>query len=57
MKIDIPFFSRNLVIESFLNWIYEVDKLFDMNYVPIEKQVKFVAYKLKGGGAAWWDQL
>ena len=57
MKVGIPSFSRNLDIGSFLNWIYEVDKFFDMAYVPMEKQVKFVAYKLKGGAAAWCNQL
>jgi len=55
MKVDIPSFSRNLDIESFQ--IYEVNKFFNIAYVSIEKQVKFVAYKLKGGAAAWWDQL
>ena len=53
MKVEISSFSENFDIESFLNWIYEV-KFFDMAYVLTEKQVKFVAYKLKGG-AAWWD--
>ena len=53
MKVDIPSFSENLNIESFLEWIYEVDKFFDMAYVLTEKQVKFVAYKLKGGAVAW----
>jgi len=37
MKLDIPTFSENLDIESFLNWIYKVDKFFDMAYVPMEK--------------------
>ena len=57
MKVDIPSISGNLDIEFFLDWIYEVDKFFDIAYVPMEKQVKFVTYKLKGGVASWWDQL
>ena len=57
MNVDIPSFSKNLDIESFLDWIYEVDKFFDMAYVPMEKHVKFVVYKFKGGAAAWWNQL
>jgi len=40
-----------------MDWIYEVDKFFDIAYVPMEIQVKFVTYKLKGGATAWWDQL
>ena len=51
MKVDIPSFSENLDIKSFLDWIYEVDKFFDMAYILMEKQVKFVAYKLKRGAA------
>jgi len=43
MKVDISSFSENLEIKFFLDWIYEVDKL----YVLMEKQVKFVVYKLK----------
>ena len=39
MKVEIPFISGNLDIESFLDWIYEVDKFFDMNYVPMKKSI------------------
>jgi hypothetical protein len=57
MKVEIPSFSGNLEIEPFLDWIYEVEKFFDMAYVSEDKHVKLVAYKLKGGAAAWWEQL
>ena len=42
----IPSFDGNLDIKSPLIWIDEVDKLFDMSYIPIENHIKFVAYKL-----------
>jgi len=57
MKIEIPSFSGNINIESFLDWIYKVEKFFIMAYVLEEKHVKFVAYKLKRKAVAWWDQL
>ena len=57
MKIKILSFSGNLNIESFLHWVYEVEKFFDMAYVPNEKHVKFMTYNLKEGATAWWDQL
>ena len=52
MKIEIFSFSWNLDIESFLDWIYEVEKFFHMAYVPEEKHAKFVMYKLKGRAVA-----
>ena len=47
-----PSFDESLNIVSSFIWIDEVDKLFDMAYIPIENHVKFVAYKLKGRGEA-----
>jgi len=49
IKIEMSSFSGNLDIESFLDWVNEVEKFFDMTYTTKEKYVKFVAYKLKGG--------
>jgi len=38
-----------------LNWVYDVEKFFDMAYVPEKKHVKFMTYKLKRRADAWWD--
>ena len=48
MKIEILNFSGNIDIEFFLNWVYEVEKFFDMAYVPEEKHVKFMVSSRKG---------
>jgi len=57
MRTEISSFSGNLDIESFLNWVYEVEKFFEMACIPEEKYVNFMAYKLKEGAVTWWDQL
>ena len=42
MKVEISSFSGNLDIESFLDWVYEAQKFFDMTNVPKEKYIEFV---------------
>ncbi|KAH7866953.1 hypothetical protein Vadar_027121 [Vaccinium darrowii] len=55
MKMDLPSFNGQLHIEGFLDWIHEVECFF--NYIEEIKKVKLVAFKLKGGTSAWWEQL
>jgi hypothetical protein len=56
VKIDLPNFNGHLHIENFLDWILEVENLFDYMQTPEAQQVKLVAYKLRGGAFAWWEQ-
>ena len=57
MKIDLPQFNGQLKIEEFLDWLAEVERLFDYTKIAEEKQAKLVAYKLKGSASAWWEQV
>jgi len=56
-EFRIPYFDGNLDFESHLLWINKVDKLFYIEYIPMEGYVEFVAYKLIGRTTAWWNHL
>ncbi|XP_040994264.1 uncharacterized protein LOC121240799 [Juglans microcarpa x Juglans regia] len=56
IKIDLPCFNGHLHVESFLDWLLEVENFFDYMQIPEVQQVKLVAYKLRGGASAWWEQ-
>ena len=57
LKVDIPYFSGNLNIEDFIDWLADIDKFFDYIRVPKENRVTLVACRLKGGVSAWWERL
>lgn len=56
-KVDLPSFNEQFHIEDFLYWISEVERFFSYLEIEEAKKVKLVAYKLKGGVSAWWEQL
>ena len=49
-----PYFSGDLDIKGFLDWLTEVDRFFESTE---NRKVKFVAYRLKEGASIWWDRL
>ena len=52
-----PVFYGNMNIEEFLDWLAEVDRIFDYMEIPEERRVRLVACRLKGGASAWWERL
>ena len=47
LKVDIPFFSSNLNIEDFIDWVTGIDRFFNYIEVSEEKRVRLVACGLK----------
>ena len=54
--MELPTFNGQLHIEELLDWLNEVERFFDYMEIPDDKKVKLVAYKLKEGTSAWWEQ-
>ncbi|KAI0520337.1 hypothetical protein KFK09_007809 [Dendrobium nobile] len=55
--MDIPFFDGHLHIEDYLDWEKAVENFFEYMEIEPDKQVKYVACRLKGGASAWWTQV
>ena len=51
--MDFPTFDGSLHIEDFLDWIRTIEQFFNCMEISEEKQVKIVAYKLRGGASVW----
>ena len=56
-KVELPEFSGTLQAEGFIDWLHEVERIFEYKKVSNRMKVKLVAIKLKGCASAWWEQL
>jgi hypothetical protein len=56
-KVDMPEFSGTLQAEGFVDWLNELERIFEYKEVPNRNKVKLITIKLKGKGSAWWEQL
>ncbi|KAE8672957.1 putative Quercetin 3-O-methyltransferase 1 [Hibiscus syriacus] len=56
-RVDLLEFSGTLQAEGFVDWINEVEHIFEYKEVPDRVKVKLIAIKLKGRASAWWEQL
>lgn len=52
---EIPIYQGRLNPEELIDWINDMEKLFDCEEMKEEKKVKFVVTKLKGHATLWWD--
>ncbi|XP_037426242.1 uncharacterized protein LOC119291565 [Triticum dicoccoides] len=55
--VKLPEFSGGLSPEDFIDWIDEVERVFEYAEVPEEERVPAVAMRLKGRASVWWKNL
>lgn len=56
-KPEIPNYDGSLSADVLLDWVSELDNYFENEEISEEKIVRFVATKLKGHAALWWDSV
>uniref|UniRef100_A0A2N9F7T1 RNA-directed DNA polymerase n=1 Tax=Fagus sylvatica TaxID=28930 RepID=A0A2N9F7T1_FAGSY len=56
-KIEFPEFSGSLNAEDFVDWLNQVERIFEYHEISDHKKVKLVAIKLKSRASAWWEQF
>ena len=56
-KVELLEFSGTLQAEGFIDWLHEVERIFEYKEISDRMKVKLVAIKLKGRTSAWWEQL
>ncbi|GJS33009.1 reverse transcriptase domain-containing protein [Tanacetum coccineum] len=57
VKVDIPNFEAKSHPDDFIDWLYTVERVFDIKNLCDEKKVKIVAIKLKKNASIWWEHV
>ena len=56
-QVELPEFFGTLQAEGFIDWLHELECIFDYKEVHDQVKLKLVAIKLKGRASTWWEQL
>ena len=56
-KPSLSTYDGNFSAEGLIDWIGELDRYFDYEYIEEEKKVKLDVTRLKGHAALWWDSV
>ena len=54
-KLEVPTYQGGLDVNQLLDWINEMEKLFDYDEMDDERKVKFAITRLKGHPSLWWN--
>ncbi|PWA46995.1 hypothetical protein CTI12_AA504100 [Artemisia annua] len=57
VKVDIPDFKGKSHPDEFIDWLYTVERVFDIKNLSDEQKVKLVAIKLKKNASIWWEHV
>ena len=57
VKVDIPNFEGKSHPDDFIDWLYTVERVFDIKNLSDEQKVKLVAIKLKKNASIWWEHI
>jgi hypothetical protein len=56
-KVVLPKFFGTLQAKGFIDWLHEVERIFNYKEVPDHMKVKLFTIKLKGRASTWSEQL
>ncbi|CAN6320370.1 unnamed protein product [Urochloa humidicola] len=56
-RVNLPEFSGGLSAENFVDWLDQVERIFEYADIPDVERVPAVAMRLKGRASVWWKNL